>query len=559
MQRNIFAAVNLLPTDAYAWFSAMRVRGPLVWLLLPVLLLGSCSRRKSPVESGIATKTLLVGNLTEPADLDPHLVTAYTDQNITIALFEGLTAIDEKSALPVAAVATHWEVSADALTYTFHLRPTARWSNGDPVTAGDFVYSIQRILSPAFASEYAYMLWPIKDAEAYNRGKNPDFGTVGVKALDERTLQISLQRPTPYLLSLAAHPTWFPVHRATLEKFGRIDQRSTAWTRPGNLVGNGAFTLTDWSPNARIVVTKNPTYWGAAENQLERVIFFPTDSAETEERNFRAGQLHVTYGLPVEKIAGYRERSPEQLRLDPFLQTFFLRFNVTRPPFDQPKLRRALALAIDRDALTRHVLRESRLPAASLTPLNCAGYTSRSRVDTDFETARRLLAEAGYPEGAGLPVFEVQVRNDSAQPRVIEAIQAMWQRELGVKITLAAREQKTTIQNEQALDYAISFSGWAGDFADPATFLELFLSEGGNNWTGWRNATYDGLIRQAAATKDPAARLEHFQAAEALLLNEAPITPVYFGARAYALHPAVKNWQPALLGFHRYQLIRLER
>ncbi|HTO04390.1 MAG TPA: peptide ABC transporter substrate-binding protein [Opitutus sp.] len=526
--------------------------------VIVVLALAGCGPRESPADAAIQAKTLLLGNLAEPAQLDPQLATAYTDQNITIALFEGLTAIDEQTALPVPAVAESWEISPDALAYTFHLRSDVRWSNGDPLTAHDFVYSVHRILSPRLASEYAYMLWPIKNAEAFQAGKVTDFAQVGVNAIDDRTLQITLERPTPYLLSLAAHPTWFPVHRPTIEKHGAMDQRNTAWTRPGNLVGNGAFTLDEWSPNARVVVTKNSNYWGAAQNQLERVVFFPTDNAEGEERDFRAGQLHVTYGLPVEKIATYRERSPEQLRLDPFLQTFFLRFNVTQAPFDNAKVRRALALAVDREAITRHVLRESSLPALHLTPPNCAGYTARARVATDLDTARRLLAEAGFPGGAGFPVVELQVRNNSDHPRVAEAIQAMWQRDLGVRITIAAREQKTAIQNEQSLNYAISFSGWAGDFADPATFLELFVRDGGNNWTGWGDDSYDQLVQSAAVTRDPTQRMETFQKAEALLLEQAPIAPLFFGARVYVIHPAVKNWQPALLGFHRYQLIRLE-
>lgn len=534
--------------------------GPLcaVVVLIAVLSSTSCARRESPADAALTAKTLLLGNLSEPADLDPHIVTAYTDQNILVALFEGLTALDEKTSRPVPAVAERWDVAADGLTCTFHLRADARWSNGDRVTAHDFAYSFQRILSPALASEYAYMLWPIKNAEAFNTGRLAGFSAVGIKVLDDATLQLTLERPTPYLLSLAAHPTWFPVHRATIEKFGRIDQRSTAWTRVGQLVGNGAFTLAEWSPNARLVVAKNPHHWDAAQNQLERVTFFPTENPDVEERNFRAGQTHVTYSLPVDKIARYREQHPEQLRLDPFLQTFFLRFNVTRPPLDRPQVRRALALAIDREAIARSVLRGSRPAAAHLVPPDCAGYTSRARVATDFTEARRLLAEAGFPNGQNLPALELQVRNDDTQPKVAEALQGMWQRELGVRVSIAPFEQKTWVQNQQALAYAISFAAWAGDFADPATFLDLFIGQGGNNWTGWADPTYDRLIADAARTGDSAARLELFQAAEARLLEHAPIAPLYFGARTYLIHPAVKNWQPSLLGFHRYQLIRLE-
>lgn len=529
------------------------------YLGLSAIFLASCARRELPTEVAFRERTLLLGNLSEPADLDPHLATAYTDQNILLALFEGLTALDEATSQPVPATAARWDVSADGLVYTFHLRPDARWSNGDRITAHDFAYSFQRILSPQLASEYSYMLWAIKNAEAYNTGQLADFSSVGVAALDDATLQLTLERPTPYLLSLAAHPTWFPVHRATIEKFGRIDQRGTAWTRVGHLVGNGAFTLAEWSPNARLIVAKNPHYWDAANNSLERVVFFPTENPDVEERDFRAGQVHVTYSVPVEKIVRYREENPDQLRLDPFLQTFFLRFNVTRPPLDDPRVRRALALAIDREAITRSILRGSRPPAHHLTPPNCAGYTARAQVPTDFERARQLLAEAGFPNGAGFPVFEFQVRNDDTQPRVAEAIQHTWARELGLRVTLASFEQKTWVQNQQSLAYGISFAAWAGDFADPATFLDLFVGQGGNNWTGWSDATFDRLIAEAARTSDPAARLELFQQAETRLLEAAPIAPLYFGARTYLIHPAVKNWQSSLLGFHRYQLIHLEK
>ena len=529
-----------------------------VWCSLAILLLAGCARRETPADAAIRSHTLLIGNQSEPADLDPQIVTAYTDQNITLALFEGLTAIDEATSKPVPATAASWDVSADGLVYTFHLRPDARWSNGDPVVAGDFVYAFHRILSPALGSEYSYMLWAIKNAETFNTGKLADFSAVGVAAPDDRTLRVTLARPTPYLLSLAAHPTWFPLHRATIEQFGHMDQRSTAWTRPGNLVGNGAFTLTEWTPQVRVVATKNPYYWDAPHNQLERVVFLPTENPDVEERNFRAGQTLITFALPLSKLATYRREHPAQLRVDPFLQTYFFRFNVTKPPLDNPRVRRALALAIDRDAIARSVLEGARPPAPSFTPPDCAGYTAKARVGFDPDAARRLLADAGFPGGRGLPVFELQVRNDELQPRVAEAIQAMWSRELGVHVSIAPFEQKTWLQNQQTLTYTIALGGWAGDFADPATFLELFVSGGGNNWTGWADPDYDRLIDAAAQTLDPDARYDAFQQAEARLLERAPITPLYFGARTYLIRPEVKHWPSALLGFHRYQFVQVQ-
>lgn len=523
-----------------------------------LVLLAGCGRRETAAAAGIRTQTLLLGNYAEPADLDPQLVNAYTDFDVCNALFEGLTWIDEKSGRPVPAAAERWEVSAGGRVYIFHLRVNGRWSNGDPVTSRDFAYSFRRILLPSLGVQYAYMLWPIKNARAFNAGRLADFSRVGVEALDDTTLRITLEKPTPYLPALAAHNTWMPVHRATLEKFGRIDQRGTRWTRPGNLVGNGPFTLEEWTPNSRIVTVKNRWYWDADRVRLKRIIFFPIENAETEELNFRAGQLHATFDLPISKVASYRARDPLRLRIDPWLSTIYLIFNVTRPPLDNGKLRRALALAIDREALARDVLSGTRRPARSLTPPGCAGYTARAQVPDDFTEARRLLAAAGYPGGRGLPVFEAQTYTLSYQVRAMEAIQRMWQRELGVRVTIAPIEQKTLFQNEQSLNYAIAMSGWAGDYVDPSTFLNQFVTGGGNNWTGWRNPEYDRLIGESENTADNHRRYELFQQAEALLLEGSPITPLYFDSRIYLIHPALRGWTSSLLGFHRFRDAWLE-
>ena len=517
-----------------------------------------CAKRETPIEEGIRTHTLLIGNQNEPATLDPHLMDAATDMNIAVALYEGLTSFDEATSQPVPAVAERWEVSPDGLVYTFHLRPNVRWSNGDPVTARDFAYSFQRILTPKLGSTYAYMLWPIKNAKAFNAGQLADFAQVGVTVADDATLRITLDRPTPYLPALAAHPTWMPVHRATIEKFGKLEDRETAWTRPGNLVGNGPFVLAEWRPNARLVVAKNPHYWGAAQNHLERVIFFPTEKSDIEELNFRAGQTHITFAVPSSKISSYRQAAPDRLRIDPQIYTFYVNFNVTKPPLDNAKLRRALALAIDRDAIARSVYQGAAQPALTLTAPDHSGYVPPARPAPDFAGARALLTAAGFPGGRGLPSFPMQVLNDDKLPKVAEAIQAMWQRELGVRITIEPYEQKTWLQNQQTLTHTIGIMGWSADYADPTTFLDLFRTGGGNNWTGWGSPDYDRLLEMAAGTADPRARFEILQQAEALLLDEAPIAPYAFISRAYLIHPAVRNWLPAPLGFHRYQLVELQ-
>ncbi len=534
----------------------MRCR--LIAFALLIVALASCSRRELPADDAARPPVLRLGNGAEPQDLDPPLMTAFTDQNIALALFEGLCALDERSSHAVPAAAESWEASADGLTWTFHLRAGLKWSNGEPLTAADFVASWQRALHPALAAEYAYLLYPLKNAEALNTGKQTDFTALGASAPDDRTLRLQLERPTPYLPALTANPVWFPVNSRVLAAFDATHQRGTKWTLPGNLAGNGPFLLTEWSPHAHLKVARNPHYWDAAGVRLSGITFFPTENMDVDERNFRAGQVDITSELPLSKVETYRRTAPENLRLDPFLETFFIRFNTTRPPLDDARIRRALAMSIDREQLARTLLRDTRAPAAHFTPPDCAGYTARARVPTNFAAARALLAEAGFPGGRGFPVFEVQVRNDELHAKVLEILQAQWQRELGLTITISPVEQKTWVQNQQSLNYAISSARWIGDFVDPVTFLDLFLGGGGNNWTGWASADYDRLIHDAATTADPAARRALFQQAEALLLEQSPITPVFFGVRAYLIKPHVRGWEPALLGFHQYKKVYLQ-
>lgn len=532
--------------------------------ILPFLLasaavfLGACTKRESVVESGPATQALHLGNGAEPQDLDPQLATAYTDYNILIALLEGLTVIDEATSQPIAGTAERWDVSEDGLTYTFHLRRNARWSNGDPVTAADFVFSFQRILSPALAAEYAYMLYPLANAEAFNSGRLTDFSQVGAQAIDEHTLQLTLASPTPYLLALLAHQAWFPVHPPTILEHGRIDQRGTRWTRPGNFVGNGAFVLSEWSPNQRIVVEKSPTYWNAAQTRLESVTFYPNENIAADESNFRTGQLHVTYDILPDRIEHYQQIAPELLRVDPLLETYFVRFNVNHPPLDNVLVRQALSHAIDREAIANRLLYGSRLPAYFFTPPNTAGYTARARVETDFETARRLLAEAGFPGGQGFPRLDILMNTDAVNSKVFEAIQAMWRRELGIEVTLSNADFRVYLDHMRTLNFEIMRSRWIGDYNDPNTYLDMFVTDGGNNHTGWSSPEYDRLIAEAGRTADRAARFELFQQAEAILLKEVPVTPVFFGTRTYLIHPSVRGWVPSLLGIHRYQTLWLE-
>ena len=534
----------------------MRFRWLAVPLLLSVLLTASCAKRETPAEEGIRTHTLLVGNQNEPATLDPHIYDAATDFNVIVALFEGLTCYDEKTATAVPGAAERWDLSPDGLVYTFHLRADARWSNGDRLTARDFAWSFERFLTPALGNTYAYYLFSLHGAEAFNAGKSRNFADVGVEVIDDLTLRLTLDHPAPYFLGILA-TTVLPVHRASVEAAGRSDDRTSPWARPGKLVCNGPFTLTEWEPNSRIVVTRNPHYWNAAHNGIERVIFYPIEKADGEELAFRAGQLHITFSLPPSKIASYRRDAPGRLHIDPLLQLYMVNFNATKPPFNQPKVRRALALALDRAAIASSVFSGARLPARTLVPPNCGSYTGPAGQAEDYGAARALLAEAGYPGGRGLPSLPMQVLNDDKLPRVAEVIQALWRRELGVQITIEPYEQKTWVANQLALGHVLALRGWTSDYPDPLNFLEMFVTGNGSNVFGWSNRTFDALIDQSRVVSNPAARYDLFRKAEALMLDEAACAPLVFGAKTYLLHPAVRNWEPAPLGIHRYQLIEL--
>lgn len=534
-----------------------RLSAALCLLSSVLCLLSACSRRETLVEAGTRTSILQVGNGAEPATLDPHLADAYTDSRLIAALFEGLTVIDEQTSRAAPAAAERWEQSPDGRAWTFHLRADLRWSNGEPLTADDFVQSWRRCLSPELASPYAYFFFAVKNAEEFNNHAVTDPAAVGFAAPDPRTVVITLKQPAPYLPLLVANASWYPVNPRVLAKLGGLNRRNTPWLTPENFVGNGPFVLQEWTSNARVVVARNPLYWDAATVRLNGIVFYPIENPDVEERNFRAGQLHLTNSLPLSKIPAYRANDSARLRVDPFAQTLFIRFNTTKPPFDNPKLRRALALAIDRDSISRHLLHGSRAPAHHFVPTGLAGYDSRARVPDDFAAARRLLAEAGFPGGQGLPRFEIQVRNDELQPKIIEAVQAMWERELGVHTGIALLETKTTIQNQRVMDYTVGVNGWVADYPDPATFLELFVTNGEANWTGWGDATYDRLIAQAAQTLDPAARFESFQQAEAILLEQSAIIPLIFGARNFLIQPTVKGWDPALIGLYQYKKVYL--
>jgi len=508
--------------------------------------------------AGADGRVLHVGNGAEPQDLDPHLVTGVPEHRLVSALFEGLVDVDPETLEPVPAVAESWTVSSHGTVYTFRLREDARWSNGDPVRAHDFVYAWKRILTPALGSEYAYMLHCMKNARAYNEGTLTDFGEVGAKALDDRTLEVTLNHPTPYFLSMQIHYTWYPVHRATIERYGQMDERGTRWTRAGNLVGNGAFRLERWEPDRIITIARNPHYWNAGRVRLEAVHFHPVDNVLTEELLFRVGRFDLTTTVPLNKVEVYQRTRPDAIRIDPYLGTYFYRLNVTRPPFTDARVRRAFAMSIDREDLVRNVVRAGRKPAYCFTPPDTAGYTCSTAIPYDVDEARRLLAEAGYPNGEGFPEVELLHNTSDDHRQIAEAAQAMWKQHLNVRVSLVNQEWKVYLNSMLQRDYQIARSGWIGDFVDPINFLECFTTGNGNNRTGFASDKYDALIAQALGEVDGERRIAVLQEAERLLLEEAPIVPIYFYTNIFLKHPDLKGISPNLLGYVSFKRLYFE-
>ena len=527
-------------------------------ILAVIFAVSPALRAATAVEEGNCTQTIHIGNLGEPNDLDPHIADSTNTSAIIQSLFEGLTINDPKTCEPRPAVAESWDVSPDGLTWTFHLRPTARWSNGDPVTAHDFVYSFRRILMPRLAAEYASMFYVLKNAEAFYNGKITDPGQIGARAADDHTLVLTLSHPAPYLPAMLAHTAWLPVHRATIEKFGKPDQRGTLWTRPANMVSNGAFTLAEWQPNQFIRVEKSKTYWDAANVRLNAAVFYPIENEDTEERMFRTGQLHVTATLPISKIAVYKKDTTGVFQPAPYLSTYFYRFNTAKKPFDDIRVRRALAMSIDRDRLVKYVTRGGQIPAGHLCPPDTAGFTATANLPYDPATARKLLAEAGYPNGKNFPHVEILYNTNEGHRQIAEAIQQMWRRELGIDVGLYNQEFKVMNDSLRSGDYQIARFGWVGDYIAPSTFLDIITGDNGNNQTGWKNAEYDRLIAEANRSPDPKHRYECYQRCEQILADECPIAPIYFYVRDNLIGASVKGWYGNLLDIHPLKYVWLE-
>ena len=543
----------------------MKTKPAIVWVVavLGGLLGGGCHRHGAltRVEEGNRDGVLHLGNYGEPRTLDPALAEGIPESNILYGIYEGLVRADGADLHPTPGVAERWDISPDQMTYTFHLRPDAQWSNGAPLTAQDFVGSFRRALSPKLAGLLSYYLWPLKNAEAYNKGQLADFGQVGAHAVDDHTLRLDLEHPTPYLLRLLLQRYYFPVYLPGVEKTGGVDDLGNQhWTLPENFVGNGPYVLSEWQVNQRIVARKNPHYWNRDHLRINEVRYYPIQDASVEEAAFRAGLIHkVSSGnVPAAKLDVYQREKSSLLHIDPYLGSYYYMLNTTKPPLDDVRVRQALAMSIDRESLVRNVTRGGQLAAFNYTPPGTSDYLCRTHIPYDPAGARKLLADAGHPGGAGLPPIDILFNTNELHRELAEAVQAMWKKELGLDVRLNNQEWKVYLASRAQMDYTICRAGWIGSL-DPSFFLENFLTKGANNLTGFASPAYDRFIHEAQFTLDPKARDEAFQQAEAILLEAAPIVPIYFYTNIYLLSPNVRGWHSNPIDYHPLEELSLAR
>jgi oligopeptide transport system substrate-binding protein len=485
-------------------------------------LSSSCIRREPPAD-------ITILNGAEPETLDPAILTGQPEFRVVIGMFEGLMRLDPKTARPIPGLAGSFEISPDGRTYTFHLRTNLVWSTGGPITADDVVYSWIRVLNPATASDYAGQLFYLKNGEAFNAGKVKDPSLVGVHAPAKFTVRVELNRPTPFFPDICALPITYVVPRQAIEKYG------DRWLMARPLPSSGPYELVYWRLNDKVRLKTNPRYWDAAHTQSGIIDLLPVGSPSAALNLYMNGQANIVWDkelVPTELVDLLLKR-PDFHKFD-YLATYFIRFNVTRKPFDDPRVRQALALAIDKERIVKKITRAGEQPASHLVPDGTANYLPVQGLGYNPALARKLLAEAGYPDGKGFPRFEYMFNAAAGgaaeiHQNVAIELQQMWRDQLGIHMELRQLEWKVYLNAQSHLGYELSRSSWVGDYNDPQTFLGMFTSDDGNNRTGWKNARYDALINEAGEQTDLNKRAELFQQAETMLVrDQLPIIPLFF-------------------------------
>lgn len=514
------------------------------WILTAVatsvLWFATSCNRITPIDAARAQNLLLITVGSEPSTLDPHRNTGAPEGYIIGALWEPLIVWNETATDYVPAAATSWEISPDGRTYTFHLRPDAKWSNGDPVIAQDWVRSLQRWVTPSMAAELAYFADPIVGVFDFRTGRTNDPAALGIRASDPLTLEIKLIEPNVMFLDGLTNWPWVPVHEPTVTAAGGFLNPMADFTQPGKLVSNGSFVLSEWKHGQYVEVARHPHFH--SEAKLNGIRFISMENTDTMERSFRTGQLHITDGVPASKVAVYREANDPALLTYPRVGTRFLSINTTRAPFDDERVRRAFALALNRQQLVDVVLRTGGRPAYSFVGPIVGKYESTVQLEESIEAAQALLAEAGYPNGEGFPFVEYLYNTLDRNRQVAEAIQQMWKSALGVEISLRNEEWKVFLDTRSQLDYSISRSGWLPFSPEPAELYELNSSWSASNETGWSDPEYDQVLRSAKLELDPAKRYALYHRLDEILLVQQPVIPIGFYARTRLVHPSIAGW-----------------
>ncbi len=470
------------------------------------------------------------GNGDEVPTLDPAYSSDTASSRVIQDMFEGLVTQDTAGNI-VPALATSWEESEDGKVYTFHLREGAKWSNGEPITAKDFEYSFHRVIDPATAAPYAwyYTMANIMNADEINKGELST-DQLGVKALDDKTLQITLTKPVPYFAKMLVHESTYPVYQAAIEKYG------DAWTKPQNIVTSSAYKLSKWVLNERIVLEKSPTYWNNEKTEVTIVTYLPIQDLTAEYNRFRTGEIDITSSFPLEQYNAIKKQRPDELLTMPSLGTYYYLFNINKKPFDDVRVRKALAYAIDRNVVTDIILGQGQIPAYGVTPPSVSGFEAPKLA---WETmsqkertkkAQALLKEAGFDKKNPLK-FELVYNTSESHKKLAIVVSSMWKKSLGVEVELANQEWKTFLQKLSQRDFDVARYAWMGDYNEASTFLSYFESTG-MNYARWSNVNYDEAMKLAIQAPTDIKRNDYYQQAEEVFADEMPAVPLYFYTRS---------------------------
>lgn len=524
--------------------------------LKKAVLLGAALLAFSPIAelsaATVAAQEEQVLNLaigSEPPTIDPALATDSTSGAIIKNVFEGLTAMNnEGEVLPAAAES--WEVSEDGLTYTFTLRDGNVWSNGDPVTASDFEFAWKRVLNPETASQYASILYVLEGAEAYNAGEG-EADAVGVTAVDEKTLEVKLANPTSFFLELTAFYTYMPVHQATVEA-----DANWALDAGDAYVSNGPFSLQEWAHSSHYVLVKSDSYWDAENVALDTVNVQIIEADSTANAEFQAGGIDYL-GSPYSTVsldAIDLYRANEELNVAPYAAIYWYKLNTTDEVTSNVNIRKALALAIDRQGLVDNITKGGQLPALGLVPPTIAGFEDDRGyfADADYDAAKEYLAtgleELGLADASELTI-NISINTSEAHSTIAQFIQEGWAQNLGINVNIDNTEWQVYLERLNVLDFQVARMGWIADYNDASSFLDMYrTADSGNNDTGWENEEFKSLIDQASAEQDPAVRTDLQLQAEAIMVDEMPVIPLYYYTNLYVVHDHVENMSPDALG-----------